>query len=102
MLAVLTQEGTIRGYQSECAEVTKPLQSVRSLLRNRHAVMFGLGENGDEHLIVNRDTGEIKWLEDDGANYIRSLLALPPDKIEQVQGKMAEMRQGQPFGGPGS
>ena len=101
-LAVLTQEGTVRGYQSECAEVTKPLQSVRSLLRNRHAVMFGLGENGDEHLIVNRDTGEINWLEDDGVNYIQSLLVIPPDKIDQVQSKMAEMRASQPFGGQGS
>ena len=64
--------------------------------------MFGLGENGDEHLIVNRDTGEIIWLEDDGVNYIQSLLVIPPDKIDQVQSKMAEMRESQPFGGQGS
>ena len=64
--------------------------------------MFGLGDNGDEHLIVSRDTGEVNWLEGDGENYIQSLLAIPPDKIEQVHGKMAEMREGQPFGGRGS
>ena len=101
-LAVLTREGTVRGYQSECAEVTKSLQSVRSLVRNRHAVMFGMGENGDEHVIVNKDTGEINFLEDDGINYVQSLLVIPPDKLEQVQGKMAEIRSAQPFGGPGS
>ena len=101
-LAVLTQEGTIRGYQSECAEVTKPLQSVRALLRNRHAVLFGLGDNGDQHMIVNKDTGEINWLEDDGINYIQSLMVIPPDKVEQVQAKMQEMRDELPFGRRGS
>ena len=101
-LAVLTQEGTVRGYQSECAEVTKSLQSVRALIKNRHAVMFGLGDNGDEHLIVNRDTGEVNWLEDDGINYIQSLMVIPPDKIDEVQAKMAELRGEQPFGRQGS
>ena len=101
-LAVLTQEGTVRGYQSECAEVTKPLQSVRALLKNRHAVFFGLGEYGDQHMIINKDTGEIKYLEDDGVNYIQSLMVIPPDKIDQVQAKMQEMRNELPFGRRGS
>ena len=76
-LAVLTREGTIRGYQSECADVTKSLRSVRSLIKNRHAVLFGLGEYGDQHMIVNKDTGEVNWLEDDGVNYIQSLMVIP-------------------------
>ena len=102
MIAVLTQEGTVRGYQSECADVTKSLQSVRALIRNRHAVMFGLGENGDEHLIVNKDTGEINWLEDDGVNYVQSLMVIPPDKVDTAQAKLREMQGEPPFGRRGS
>ena len=101
-MAVLTQEGAVRGYHSERAEVTKPLQSVRALLRNRHAVPSGLGEYGDQHMIVKKDTGEINWLEDDGVNYIQSLMVIPPDKIDEVQAKMAELRGEQPFGRQGS
>ena len=102
MIAVLTQEGTVRGYQSECADVTKSLRSVRALIRNRHAVLFGLGDNGDEHLIVNKDTGEINWLEDDGVNYVQSLMVIPPDKVDTVQAKLREMRGELPFGRRGS
>ena len=75
---------------------------MRSLIKNRHAVLFGLGEYGDQHMIVNKDTGEVKWLEDDGINYIQSLMVIPPDRVDLVQAKMAELRGEQPFGGPGS
>ena len=31
-MAVMTQEGTLRGYSTQCADVSKALQSVRSLV----------------------------------------------------------------------
>ena len=55
-MAVLTAEGTLRGYGSQCADVSKPLQAVRSLVHSNHAVCFGLGD-GSDHLIINKVTG---------------------------------------------
>ena len=53
-MAVMAEEGTLRGYGSQCADVSKTLQSVRSMVRSGHAVCFGLGENSDQHLIINK------------------------------------------------
>ena len=106
--AVLTKEGTLRGYQTQCAEVVrgKPLQAVRALLASRHAVCFGLGEAGDQNLIINKDTGEINEMRDDGINYIQDVLVIPADKIEEVQQQLAALRErddlnGQDFGRQG-
>ena len=105
-MAVLTAEGTLRGYGSQCADVSKPLQAVRSLVRSKHAVCFGLGDNDDEHLIINKVTGEINRMRDDGINYLQDLLIIPPDKVDTVAGELMKLSQqgtedGQGFGRPG-
>ena len=84
-IAVLTKEGTLRGYSSNCADVSKSLQSVRALNASGHATCFGLGPEGKDHVIINRLTGEINFLEDDGINYIQQLLIVPPDEVQSVQ-----------------
>ena len=105
-IAVLTGEGTLRGYGSQCADVApgKALQSVRALGLSGHATCFNMGPNGDQHMIINRYTGEVNFMEDDGINYIQRLLIVPPDQIEAVQGAINavnEMRA-QGFVGQGS
>ena len=107
-MAVLTAEGTLRGYGSQCADVsvTKPLQAVRSLVHSKHAVCFGLGEEGDEHLIINKQTGEVNRMRDDGINYLQDLLIIPPDQVDRVAGELLAMSQraeqdDQSFGRPG-
>ena len=107
-MVVLTTEGTLRGYGSQCADVgeNKPLQAVRSLVKSRHAVCFGLGDDDDEHLIINKETGEINRMRDDGINYLQDLLIIPPDKLEQVAAQLQALQQGhsedgQGFGRPG-
>ncbi len=99
--AVLTKEGTLRGYQTQCAEVVpgKPLQAVRALLASSHAVCFGLGEAGDQNLIINKDTGEINEMRDDGINYIQDVLVIPADKIEEVQQQLAALRESNDLNG---
>ena len=57
MMTILTAEGTLRNYPTQCANVSKSLQAVRSLVKSKHAVCFGLGEDGDQHLIINKATG---------------------------------------------
>ncbi len=92
-MAVMTEEGTLRGYSSQCADVSKTLQSVRALNTSGHAVCFGLGPNGEDHLIINRVSGEINRMVDDGINYLQRLLVIPPDQIEAVQTEMMMMMQ---------
>ena len=104
-MAVLTQEGTLRGYQTQCADVSKALQSVRALVASCNAVCFGLGPSGDDHLIINKVTGDVNRMEDDGINYIQRLLIVPPGQIDAVQQKVDEHWSGQDgsqgFPGPG-
>jgi len=106
--AVITTEGTLRGYQTQCAEVgrRKPLQAVRALLASNHAVCFGLGDQGLDHLIINKTSGEINRMRDDGVNYIQDMLVVPPNRIEEVQQQLLAMQNGdndvgQDFGGQG-
>ncbi len=104
-MAVLTQEGTLRGYQTQCADVGKSLNSVRAMVKSKNAVCFGLGPEGEDHIIVNRVTGEINRMEDDGINYLQRLLIVPQDQISMVMQKIDESQSGEPeaqdFPGPG-
>ncbi len=89
-MGVLTQEGTLRGYSSQCADVSKSLQSVRATLQSGHAVCFGLGPQGTDHSIINRTSGEINRLEDDGINYLQRLWVIPPDQLAAVQERIQQ------------
>ena len=51
-MAVLTAEGTLRGYGTRCAVKS---QSSRALVKSQHAMCFGLGD-GNDHLIINKVT----------------------------------------------
>ena len=93
-MAVLTNEGTLRGYSTECAEVSKALQSVRACVHSKHAVCFGLGPDGEDHLVINRETGEVNRLIDDGVNYLQELHIIPADQVCALQAVLAQ--QGQP------
>ena len=98
LMAVMTAEGTLRGYRTQCADVSQPINAVRSMVASKSAVCFGLGPEGDQHMIINRVTGEINLIEDDGYNYLQNLWVVPPDEIEQVQ---RDQEPSQPFTGPG-
>ena len=102
-MAVMTEEGTLRGYSTQCADVSKALQSVRSLVKAKHAVCFGLGEEDDQHVIINKLTGEVSHMVDDGINYLQRLMVVPPDQINALQWRMQQYEEppDQSFGRPG-
>ena len=77
LMPVLTAEGSRRGLRAQVADVSKPLQAVRALVKTGHAVVFGGGENGDENYVVNKLTGEVNWLRDDGLNYLMGMWIIP-------------------------
>ena len=68
------------------AEVSKALQSVRGLVKANHLVVFGDGDDGCHHYVLNKITSEINNVADDGINYLMKLHVVP----------QAES----PFGGP--
>jgi hypothetical protein len=80
-MPVVTKEGTVRGYFSQMADVTTPLQSVRHLYKSGHVVVF----DGPDSFMFNKHTGEMNKIEDDGFNYIQELWVIPPDELNMVQ-----------------
>ena len=51
LFPIMTREGTWRGLKAEVADISKAAQSVRSLVKTGHRVVFGDGEGGSEHYI---------------------------------------------------
>ncbi len=95
MMAVMTKEGTLRGFESHVVDVSGPLESVRQLLGSKHCVLFGLGPNEEHHLIINKISGEVNMMRDDGVNYLHDMLIVPPDEINDVH---QALQSSQPFG----
>ena len=78
LMPVVTAEGTWKGLRAQVADVSKALQSVRSLVRSGHVVVFGDGDGDDaESYIVNKVTGERTAVKDDGVNYLLGLHIAP-------------------------
>ena len=88
---MLTTEGILRGYGTQCALVTKALQSVRALVSSQHTVCFGLGD-GNEHVIITMITEEINHMRDDGVTYLQELMMVPHEHIERVAAKLAALQ----------
>ena len=62
---------------------------------------FGLGD-GNDHLIINKESGEINRMRDDGINFLQDFLIVPPDKISQVMAEInAADEAASTFGRPG-
>ena len=91
LFVVVTEEGTVRGMKPQVADVPKALQSVRALVRTGHRVVFGDGADGTEHYILNRESGEVNAVRDDGFNYLLRLYVVPPSAQQPFAGQ-AEAR----------
>ena len=81
-MAIMTGEGTTRGLRAQVAEVSKPLQAVRSLVRTGHMVVFGDGEDGNANYVVNKLTGEVNAVRDDGTNYLMGMYIIPKAEMQ--------------------
>ena len=57
-MPVVTAEGSWKGMRAQSADVSKPLQAVRSLAKAGDIVVLGDGEDASQNYIVNRVTGE--------------------------------------------
>ena len=78
LMPVVTAEGSWKGLRAQVADVSKPLQSVRSLIKSGHMVVFGDGDGDEaESYIWNKATGERTAVIDDGVNYLLGLHVAP-------------------------
>ena len=90
LLAVITEEGTVRGMTQQVADVTKTLEAVRANLRSGHAVIFNDDGNGTGtgSFMVNKATGELNAIHDDGFNYIMRRWIIPAQEVPQIMTNM--------------
>jgi hypothetical protein len=77
---VVTKEGTLRGYQSQCADVTSVLQSVNHLNDTNHGVWL----DGKNSFMVNKLTREVNRIDHDGRNFTQELWVVPPEELSSV------------------
>ena len=54
-----------------------------------NAVCLGSGPEGKDHLIINRFTGEVNQMEDDGINYLQRLYIVPGEQVAVVQAELS-------------
>ena len=80
LIPVMTKEGTVRGYMSQCADVTTTLQSVNHLNRTGHGVWL----DGNESFMINKVTGEANRIDHDGKDFTMEMWIIPPDELQSV------------------
>ena len=78
LVPIVTDEGTMKGLYSQIAAVTSPLQSVRQLNRTQHVVVF----DGEDSFTLNKVTGEVNYIRDDGTNFLMGVWVIPKDEVD--------------------
>ena len=73
-------EGALRGLRAQIADVSQPLKSVRSMIKSGHLVVFGDGDDGASHYVINKFSGEFTTIRDDGVNYLMGMYIVPLDE----------------------
>ena len=95
-MAVMTEEGSIRGVTQQVGDVTKNLEAIRAVLKTGHAVVFnddGSG-NGTGSFMVNKWTGETNAIRDDGSDYVMRRWIIPQPEVEQMMMQQATANAG--------
>ena len=89
VMAVMTEEGSVRPYCSQVADVSHSLQAVRAMLKSQHIVVF----DEDASFAYNKETGEVNTIKDDGCNYTMEHWIIPPDQLGAVMAALDFPRQ---------
>jgi len=77
LMPVVTREGAIKGYMSQCADVTTVLQSVNHLNRTGHGVWL----DGNNSFMVHKETGELSAIDHDGKDFTMEMWVIPPNEL---------------------
>ena len=82
VVAMVTEEGTLRGMKFQCTQkVKKPLASVKRMLEANHAVVFAPDELGGS-FILNLVTGEMNKMHEADGNYMLDVWIPPASSVE--------------------
>ena len=46
-------------------------------------------------MIINKHTGEVNRMRDDGINYLQDLIIVPPEQVDRVAGELAAIQAAQ-------
>ena len=65
---------------AQVADVSGALTSARALNATGHAVVI----DGDESFVINKTTGEVNLIEDDGVAFNFDLWICPPEDLETM------------------
>ena len=84
-MAVMTPEGEIMCYESQCADVTSTLNAVRSMIKHKKMVIF----DDEGCYVINKITGTVSNIDDDGINYTMDSYVIPPDQLDDVMAMTA-------------
>ncbi len=88
-LPVITKEGTLRCMLAQMADVTHGLQSVRQMHATGHMVVF----DGPDSFTLNKFTGEVNAIDDNGSNYLMESWICPPEELGEVMAASGFPRQ---------
>ena len=89
-MAVMTEEGTVRGMEQQVCDVTRPLEAIRANVKAGHAIVFDDDGSGQGSYMINKMTGEINAIRDDGANYLMRRWIIPPKEVSALLEKQTE------------
>jgi hypothetical protein len=95
LMACLTEENTLRGMVQQVADVTKPLEAVRADVKSGHAVVFdddGTGRGMGSYMI-NKTTGEVNMIRDDGYDYIMRRWLIPKAAVPAIIAANADFQR---------
>ena len=80
MVPVVMKEGSIKGYVSQCADVTTALQSVKHLNRMGNGVWL----DGEESFMVNKETGEYNQIDFNGKDFTMEMWVIPLEELQSL------------------
>ena len=85
VVPVITDCGHLQAMKAQIAAVTTSLTSVRQLHKSGHVVVF----DGPESFIINKVTGAINLIKDNGVNYTLGMTVVPPEDFKKMEAKAA-------------
>ena len=59
------------------------------MVDSSNAVCFGLGPEGNDHLIINRVSGEVNRMPGAGINYLMKMWVIPKHELDKINGEAA-------------
>jgi hypothetical protein len=80
LLPVVTDEGSLRGVLAQVADVSGALTSARAMNESGHVVVI----DGEDSFVLNKMTGEVNAIEDDGTSYNFDMWICPPEELNEL------------------